>query len=51
MLVERKAFLSQSTNIKIKAIPMNGDSSKNHKCCYTHTEALQKSHNNSQLKS
>lgn len=42
MLAGRKASLSQSINIKIKAIPINGDSSKNHKFCYTHTEALQK---------
>lgn len=44
MSVTRKASLLQSANIKIKAIPVIDDSSKNpNKCCYTHTESLQKS--------
>jgi len=43
MLVAGKTSLSQSTNIKIKTISVTDDSSKNpSKCCYTHTESLQK---------
>lgn len=42
MLAARKASLLESTNTKIKAIPVIEDSSKNpNKCSYTHTESLQ----------
>ena len=43
MLVARKTPLSKSSNIKIKAISVTDNSSKNpNKCAYTHTESFQK---------